>query len=202
MPTQYPKEFKLKTVARYERGEAISAICQNINISQGTLYRWIKEYRSIHMPQRIYTPAELDALSRKLKKLEHILEVIRLSKCLDEIPLQKKLNILSQLHEEYEQYSVYELCEALDVARGTFYNHIFSRADRSKQIAEHEQLMIQVKQVFDDNAQRFGAEKIRVILMQNGVNVSKKRVSSIMQELGLQSIRSDAKKEYKKRRNT
>ena len=29
-------------------------------------------------------------------------------------------------------YSVHELCEALDVSRGTFYNHIFRRVDRSK----------------------------------------------------------------------
>ena len=37
------------------------------------------------------------------------------------------------------------------------------------------------------------------ILAQNGVQVSTKRVSAIMQELDLRSIRSDAKKQYKKR---
>jgi len=56
-----------------------------------------------------------------------------------------------------------------------------------------------VQQAFDDSGQRFGAEKIRIVLAENGIHVSKKRISSIRQELNLQSVRSGAKKEYKKR---
>ena len=59
--------------------------------------------------------------------------------------------------------------------------------------------MLSVQQIFDDSQQRFGAEKIRTILAQNGMKVSTKRISAIMQELDLRSIRSDAKKQYKKR---
>lgn len=56
--------------------------------------------------------------------------------------------------------------------------------------------MLLVQRVFDDNAQRFGAETIRVMLANNGVHVSAKRISSIMRELRLQSVRTDAKKQY------
>ena len=92
-------------------------------------------------------------------------------------------------------YSVYELCEALDVARGTFYNYIFRRADPSKREEAQIELTQLVQQVFDDSSQRFGAEKIRVTLAESGVRVGTKRIAAIMQELGLQSIRSDAKKQ-------
>ena len=95
-------------------------------------------------------------------------------------------------------YSVHELCEALGVARGTFYNHIFRRADRSDREKEQEELIMKVQQIFDDSQQRFGAEKIRTVLAQSGVRVSAKRISSIMQELDLRSIRTNAKKQYKK----
>ena len=54
-----------------------------------------------------------------------------------------------------------------------------------------------MKQVFDDNDQRFGASKIRMILAESGIRVSAKRVSAIMQELDLHSVRTDAKKLYK-----
>lgn len=80
-----------------------------------------------------------------------------------------------------------------------FYNHIFRRVDRSKREEEQAELMLRVQQIFDDSQQRFGAEKIRTILAQNGVRVSDKRISAIIQELDLKSIRSDAKKQYKKR---
>ena len=91
------------------------------------------------------------------------------------------------------------MCEALDVARGTFYNHIFRRADRTKYQEEQQALMIQVQQIFNDSKQRFGAEKIRVILLENGIHVGKKRIRQIMQELGLESVRENAKKAYIKR---
>jgi transposase InsO family protein len=90
------------------------------------------------------------------------------------------------------------LCEALGVARGTFYNHISRRADSSARDAEQAQLMLKVQQIFDDSKQRYGAEKIRVVLANTGIRVSTKRISEIMKELGLHSVRTDAKKQYKK----
>lgn len=135
-----------------------------------------------------------------MQKLEHILEIIHLSSYLSEVPLQRKLSTLESIYQQPDnQYSVYELCEALDVARGTFYNHIFRRADRSSREAEQAQLMLKVQQIFDDNEQRFGAEKIRTILAESGIHVSAKRISAIMRELDLHSVRPDAKKQFKKR---
>jgi transposase InsO family protein len=58
---------------------------------------------------------------------------------------------------------------------------------------------MQVQQIFDDSQQRFGAEKIRVILAENGICVGKKRIRQIMQELGLTSIRENAKSNYRRR---
>lgn len=76
---------------------------------------------------------------------------------------------------------------------GPSITHIFRKADRSKYQEEQAQLMLKVKQVFDDSEQRFGAEKIRVILAESGIRVGKKRISAIMQEMRLHSVRTDAK---------
>ena len=200
MPTTYPTELKIKTIRRYEKGESIKALSQELHISQSTLYQWRKEYCSIKTPTRTYTPAEFDAISRRLQKLEHNLEIIRQTGYLSSVPLQKKLATLEELYNQPgNPFSVHELCDALDVARGTFYNHIFRKADRSQYQEEQAQLMRMVKQVFDDSEQRFGAEKIRVILAESGIRVGKKRISAIMQELGLSSVRVDAKKQFKRR---
>ncbi len=142
----------------------------------------------------------IDAIARQLLKLEHQLEIIDKSGYISNVPLQKKLATLEQLYNQPDNtYNVHELCDALGVARATFYNHIFRRADRSKYENEQEQLMLQVKQIFDDSNQRFGAEKIRVVLAQNGIHVSKKRILAIMQEMGLYSVRVDAKKQFKRK---
>ena len=200
MPTEYPADFKQKVIKRYQNGESIKSLSHELHIAQGTLYRWRKEYCSIQGINRTYTPKEFDAISRRLAKLEHEMEIIHLSQCVANIPLQKRLTILENLYRQSDNtYSVHELCEALDVARGTFYNHIFRRADRSQRDQEQAQLMRLVQQAFDDSSQRFGAEKIRITLAESGIRVSTKRIAAIMQELDLHSIRPDAKKQYKKR---
>ena len=197
MPKEYSPKFKTEVIKRYQNGESILALSQELHISQSTIYHWRKAYCSIETTNHTYTPKEFDALSRRLKKLEHEMEIIKRSGYLANVPLQKKLSVLESIYRQPDNtYSVYELCEAMEVARGTFYNYIFRRADHSKR--DQEQLMRLVQQVFDDSAQRFGAEKIRITLAENGVRVSAKRIAAIMQELGLRSIRPDAKKQYKK----
>ena len=98
MPIKYPTEFKVKAVRRYEKGESIKELCKELNISQSTLYHWRKQYCSIQTDTRTYTPAEFDAISRRLRKVEHELEVIRLSGYIARIPLQDKLATLEHLH--------------------------------------------------------------------------------------------------------
>lgn len=195
MPKKYPLEFKKQAIRRYEKGESIPALCQELHVSQSTFYHWRNQYRSIQTSAHTYTPAEFDALVRRLQKAEHKLSIIQLSGYLSKVPLQDKLATLEHFHNEMSDlYSVHELCEALNVSRGTFYNHIFRRADRSKYESEKAQLMLKVKQIFDDSEQRYGADKIRAVLAENGLRISTKRVLSIMQELDLHSIRTDAKK--------
>ena len=201
MPTQYSELFKTEVIHRLENGEAIKDLNYELHISQSTIYRWRKDYRTIQAPNNTYTPARIDALSRRLQKVEHELEIIQNTKYISEIPLQKRLSILESMYYQPDNpYSVHELCEALEVARGTFYNHIFRRVDPKKHEKEQIDLMLKVQQIFEDSGQRFGAEKIRVVLAEGGIRTSAKRVSKIMQELGLRSIRTNAKKEYKKRK--
>ena len=199
MPKEYSTKFKTEVIKRYQNGESILALSQELCIAQSTIYHWRKEYYSIKTANRTYTPKEFDALSRRLEKLEHEMEIIKQSGYIADVPLQKKLSILESIYRQADNtYSVHELCEALDIARGTFYNYIFRRADHSKREEAQAELMRLVQQVFDDSSQRFGAEKIRVTLTESGVCVSTKRIAAIMRELGLQSVRPDAKKQYKK----
>ena len=123
MPKEYSTKFKAEVIKRYQSGESILALSQELCIAQSTIYHWRKEYCSIKTANRTYTPKEFDALSRRLEKLEHKMEIIEGSGYIADVPLQKKLSVLENIYRQSDNtYSVYELCEALDVARGTFYN--------------------------------------------------------------------------------
>ena len=62
MPVEYPTEFKRKVIHRYEKGESIKNLSQELSIAQSTIYHWRKLYCSIQTPQRTYTPKEFDAI--------------------------------------------------------------------------------------------------------------------------------------------
>lgn len=169
MSTTYSTEFKVKTIRRYEKGESIKSLSEELHISQSTIYQWRKVYCSLKTPNRTYTPKEFDAISRRLQKLEHQLEIIRLSGYLSSVPLQKKLATLEHLYNQPDNpYSVHEPCDALGVARRTFYNHIFRRADRSKHEDEQAQLTLIIKQALDDSSmerRKFGPSLLIVVSM-------------------------------------
>jgi AcrR family transcriptional regulator len=196
MPKQYPEEFRKQVTAICATGVPLVAISEKYHISLNTLYRWRKEYQQADDSGTI---KDYSILSRQHERQSHILQIIRLSNIIDDVPRRKRLEILARLHEQFEQYSVHELCEALNISRGTFYNHIFRKADRAEYLQRQQELMLQVQRIFDDSQQRFGAEKIRVVLAENGIRVGKKRIRQIMQELDLISIRENAKSNYRSR---
>ena len=132
MPKEYPAKFKTEVIQRYRNGESIRSLSQKLHIAQSTIYHWRKEYCSIETVNRTYTPKEFDALSRRLVKLEHEMEIIKHSGYIADVPLQKRLSALESIYRQPDNiYSVYELCEALEVARGTFYNYIAGRTTAS-----------------------------------------------------------------------
>ena len=51
MPKKYPLEFKKQAIRRYEKGESIPALCQELHISQSTFYHWRNQYVPFrHLP--------------------------------------------------------------------------------------------------------------------------------------------------------
>ena len=186
MPKKYPLEFKKQAIRRYEKGESIPALCQELHISQSTFYHWRNQYRSIQTSAHTYTPAEFDVLVRRLQKAEHKLSIIQLSGYLSKVPLQDKLATLEHFHNEMSDlYSVHELCEALNVSRGTFYNHIFRRADRSKYESEKAQLMLKVKQIFRAAYAERGMPKNLTFHSDRGGQYISDAFSKLLQQFGV-----------------
>jgi len=116
-----------------------------------------------------------------------MLNVLKASECSVSAPLQEKLSALEKLY-ELGKYSVHTLCDALDVSRGTFYNHVFRRRKNKWFDVRREDLREQVRLVFDESAQRFGSRKIHAVLVERGFQVSVGYVAELMSEMNLKSV--------------
>lgn len=194
---RYADEEKKNLVQRYQNGESPQLLCTEYSISRSTLYRWAKIYCVANPGEkRTFTIKEYDMLCRRLEKAEHIIEILKTVRCTVYADLKEKLLELEQL---YGQYDIHTLCEALDVDRGTFYNHMFRNKKNNAWFEKRrEEYRILIREVFNEYRQVLGAEKIRMILIQRGYQTSTKFVAGLMKEMGLSSVRSTAKQDYLK----
>jgi transposase InsO family protein len=195
MKASYSESQKRDLVDRYHAGISVTSLCTETGISNSSIYLWIRSYRPIVTnAETPITLRDFDSLKRKSDKLEDMVQILKAVNCTTSSPLRDKLDELELL---YGQFSVHALCEALDVPRGTFYNHIFrNKRNETLQMKRREDLRTMIREVYDENRQIFGAGKIRTILLNKGCHVSEKMVAELMSEMGLHSIRATAKRNY------
>lgn len=197
----YTNEEKLNIINRLDLGDSISDVCAAYGVFRSTFYRWTHDYgKSIPDLENAQVPSAKDygMLQRRMEKLENIVSVLKAVNCTVHAPLKEKLSEMELL---YGQYDVHTLCEALEVSRGTFYNHVLRNKRGDAWVEKRrEEYRVLIRDVFNEYRQVLGAEKIRTILLQRGHQVSTRFVADVMREMGLFCVRSTAKQEYLKLR--
>lgn len=201
---KYSDEQKQEVIEQYANGESVSDIVADFQIPRSTIYSWITENQNSNTSKKKEVNLRnFRALEKKIARLEGIVEILQSIDCTANLPLDVKLATSEEL---YGQYSVHMICDALKVPRGTFYNHIFrNKRDNTWYAKRREEFRIKIQQIYDDNNQIFGAAKITAIMKEEGYRISIGMVRELMHDMGLISIRQDAKdlydKEQKKYKN-
>ena len=197
MKSKFTNEEKQAILERYiSKSESPTRIIKTVGISKSTFYKWLSDYRKgqVEAKRKGLTLRNFHLLEAKVKRLEGVIEIIKKANILPNSPLKQKLHAAEKLSGEY---SVHMICDALDIARGTYYNHILrNKRDNTWYAKRRETLRIQIQEIFDENSQIFGAKKITAILQNKGIKVSEKMVRELMNDMGLVSIRQEAKKLY------
>lgn len=195
---RYSEEEKRTFVNLYYSGKSVAAICQECQVSRSTFYTWIQTYRPVESKNsaRTVTPKDFDSLLHRCEKQEQIIAVLKSIPAIANATTQEKLAVLEPF---YGQFSVHVLCEALDVPRGTFYNHIKrNKRDNSSYAKHREELRVAIQEVFDESRQTFGSEKICAVLHERGYRAGTTLVRELMAEMGLSSVSTTSKRQWKK----
>ena len=83
-------------------------------------------------------------------------------------------------------YGVKKLYKVLGVPRSTYYanlNHIISKRE-----VENKKIKAEIIKIYKESKGRYGAPKIKDILIRNGFKISLKRTQKLMVQLGIRSI--------------
>lgn len=192
---KYTKAEGSRIVDQYLGGLDVPLLSFETGVPRSTIYTWIKSYdQNISNTDHIISRKEYSNLTQRVARLDNMVKVLKSVRCTVSSPLQEKLNAIESLH---GQFSVHILCEALEVARGTYYNHIFrNKRDDTIYAKNQEELRSLIKDIFDEYEQVMGAGKIHAILRERGYRTSERTVQSLMQEMGLRSISATSKRDY------
>ena len=196
MNKKFSDEEKYSLVERYYGGEPVSDICLSANIVRSTFYSWLEPYKVDYTKKGKHgvSAAEFVKIKKQNEKLSQIIEILKKVNCTVSSPPKEKLSELALL---YGQYNIHVLCEALEVPRGTFYNHVLrNKVDNKSYQFRRNELSEKIKEVYEKSNQIYGAKKIRAVLVEQGIIVSDKMVSELLHEMNLTSIRLGAKKNY------
>lgn len=197
MKKTYTSEQKQAIIERYiSGGETYLQISEDTGIAKSTFYSWLKKYNIEKETAKKKTVnfRNFMLLENKIARLENMVDILKSVGGIEDIHLRKKLYLAERF---YNEYSVHLICETLDIPRGTFYNHILrNKKDNTWYAKRKEELRIRIQEIYYENRQIFGADKIAAIMKNEGIVVSTEMVRKLMREMGIGSVRQSAKKLY------
>ncbi|MBQ2677801.1 MAG: IS3 family transposase [Firmicutes bacterium] len=186
----YTNEEKEKLLFRYASEQTdVRDMLQEAGIPKSTFNQWLREYDTKHncQSENDYSPRNLRQLKARNLHLDDIIAVLNDSYCSPRASLRERLKEAERLQ---GSYNIHLVCEALGLSRSTFYNHIKrNHRDRAWFFLRREELKRQIRELFDDSSQIYGARKMAAVLRKRGVVVSTRLVLELMSEMGLISVR-------------
>lgn len=192
MSKQVTKEQKQAIVQRYLNGESVAAITRETQISRSTLYLWIRESQ-VSQTKKVQLK-DLSRLKMQYERSQRIAQILQTAPCTASAPLREKLDAIVLMSKDY---NVNILCDALKVAKGTYYNHILRNKRENTVYAKRKaELKPIIEEIFHKSRETYGSSKITAIMKDRGYAISEKTVADIMHENGLFSVRSSAKTLY------
>ncbi|PEI86384.1 IS3 family transposase [Bacillus pseudomycoides] len=189
---KFNEEFKKMVVELYRSGQPVKQLSSEYGVSEVTVYKWIKIYSPItSVDEDEMTLEDLKRMKKEMLRLKEENEIFK--KGYGHIREKIKDTELHQFIDcQKETYSIHTMCQALGVARSSYYQS--QHKTESKRSRENEELTKKIIQIHQDSGERYGAPKIHQILLEQGLQVSIKRVQRLMKK---EDIRSVVLKKYK-----
>ena len=138
---KHQEEVKAIVVNRYLNGEQISKISHDMDISRTTVYTWIKQHNTSFNKGKAPNFRYLHDLEQKCERQQKMIEILKRSPYSPCAPLSKRYEVIRALSSEY---NVNTLCEALDVAKGSYYNHLLRNKNGNTKAAKKQSGMTPV----------------------------------------------------------
>lgn len=188
---------KKQILKDYKKGMSFAELNKKYNIKRSTFYNWLSEAKlSIQREeQQLKTTKEYLKLESLYKKELRINEILLKAFSLFNISLKEKLYVAQKL---VETYHLKEVSRILQLPYSTLYHHMHDRVLITQIDMEDDILKKYILEYFEKSGKRLGIKKMYIKLKANNIVCSEKRISRLMKELNIKSIRTRKKAAKKK----
>ncbi|PEY28146.1 IS3 family transposase [Bacillus cereus] len=189
---KFNEEFKKMVVELYRSGQPVKQLSGEYGVSEVTIYKWIKIYSPItSVEEDEITLEDLKRMKKEMLRLKEENEILKkgyghIREKIEDTELHQFIDYQKETH------SVHMMCQTLGIARSSYYQS--QHKTESKRSRENKKLTKKIKQIHQDSKERYGAPKIHQTLLEQGVQVSIKRVQRLMKK---ENVRSIILKKYK-----
>lgn len=186
-----PAKIKREIFIKYICGYTPKELADEFGIHFTTIYRWIEGWKR-DLPRHTLKELPLqdigtileytENLKRRLDDAERSLAIIHESSVLQTVPLKERITIAKKL---METYPVKLLCDTFEIPMSTLYYHKRKIRSETRHQQEEHDLSDAIRSVFEESKGRLGAERIRVLLQQQGITTSSRRIRKLTKQMKL-----------------
>ena len=132
MKKYYSDETKNQTVQEFINGKSVSKIHTETGISRSTIYSWIESQKETFTKAEKINLRDYRELVAKCERQQKIIQILKESPCTVSSPLRERYNVIKAFKDTYSETL---LCDALNVSKGSYFNHIFRNKNDASQYA-------------------------------------------------------------------
>lgn len=186
-----PAKIKREIFIKYICGYTPKELADEFGIHFTTIYRWIEGWKK-DLPRHTMKELPLqdigtileytENLKHRLDDAERSLAIIHESSVLQTVPLKERITIAKNL---IEIYPVKFLCDTFEIPMSTLYYYKRKTRNETKRQQEERDLSDAIRSVFEESKGRLGAERIRVLLQQQGITTSSRRIRKLTKQMKL-----------------
>lgn len=190
---RYSKDIRQNIFIKFVCGYSPQEIAKESGIHFVTIYRWINTWRK-DMEGHPLTDLPLqdvgtiltysEELKRKLDEAERSLSIIHTSGILQTIPLRQRISMALPL---LDSYPAKFLSQTFEVSLSSIYYHKGKERSKTKHQKQDEDISSKIHEIFRESDGRYGAERIRIQLHNQGIVTSKRKIIKLMKQMGLVS---------------
>lgn len=194
MNKHYSKQFKTEIVGKYLDGQSISDISVETGVSRSTLYSWIESEKNHFTSKANLNLRDYHFLKSKCDRQEKIIEILKKSPCSVSAPLRNRYEAIKALKSDYSESL---LCDALNVSKGSYYNHIFRNKGETNMFVEKEEKLTPIiEEIYTNSKYLYGPGKVHAVMKERGYDVSLRFVARIMHNNNWFAVRTSSKTLY------